>query len=241
MIRFINSEPKYVWLSQHANGEAYTFSALQKDSKGKRVSRISPYSFHNICRKSQHTNPPLPQPIIYSATGSHALYATTGTHDHTIPNLDLPTPLLLVDYTDAGPFYDPVLSSYTYTYTLASKTFNPTSPTPTAPISFLTYTGHWGDAEYPETDPKQKGKGLFGFKKYVGGPTGPADKGLDRKEVWPEGQFSGGQRIRTSLDGSSWVKDLFKGWFGIKKMVKRKRERKMGVRRVDVSGREVKR
>jgi hypothetical protein len=37
MIRFINGEPKYVWFSQHANGEAFTFSALQKDKSGKRV------------------------------------------------------------------------------------------------------------------------------------------------------------------------------------------------------------
>jgi hypothetical protein len=37
MIRFINGEPKYVWFSQHANGEAFTFSALQKDKPGKRV------------------------------------------------------------------------------------------------------------------------------------------------------------------------------------------------------------
>jgi hypothetical protein len=37
MIRFINGTPKYVWLSQHANGSAYTFKALQKDASGKRV------------------------------------------------------------------------------------------------------------------------------------------------------------------------------------------------------------
>lgn len=38
MIRFVNGEPKYVWFSQHSNGEAYTFSALKKDASGKRVS-----------------------------------------------------------------------------------------------------------------------------------------------------------------------------------------------------------
>jgi hypothetical protein len=53
--------------------------------------------------------------------------------------------------------------------------------------------------EYTEDDPRQKGKGLLGFKKYVGGPTGPVDKQLVRKEVWPQNEFSGGQRIRKRL------------------------------------------
>jgi len=37
MIRFEDGIPKAVWLSQHSNGEAYTFSCLQKDSSGQRV------------------------------------------------------------------------------------------------------------------------------------------------------------------------------------------------------------
>lgn len=36
MIRFKNRTSKKVWLSQHANGEAYTFRALEKN--GARVS-----------------------------------------------------------------------------------------------------------------------------------------------------------------------------------------------------------
>jgi hypothetical protein len=43
MIRFVDGVPKYVWFSQHANGEAYTFEALAKDESGNRVS--SPFSF----------------------------------------------------------------------------------------------------------------------------------------------------------------------------------------------------
>jgi hypothetical protein len=38
MIRFINGVPKYVWYSQHANGEAFEFDILNKDGSGKRVS-----------------------------------------------------------------------------------------------------------------------------------------------------------------------------------------------------------
>lgn len=37
MIRFVDGVPKYVWCSQHANGEAFTFEALKKDASGNRV------------------------------------------------------------------------------------------------------------------------------------------------------------------------------------------------------------
>lgn len=48
MIRFSNGVPQSVWLSQHANGEAYTFSCLQKDVSGKRVtlSLLTKYIVH---------------------------------------------------------------------------------------------------------------------------------------------------------------------------------------------------
>ncbi|KAJ4346942.1 uncharacterized protein N0V89_010875 [Didymosphaeria variabile] len=156
-----------------------------------------------------------------------ALYPTPGTHDHTIPNLNITTSLLLVDDADAGPKYDPLLSAYFYTFAPSSKTFTPVEPTPDAPTGWLYYKGKWGDEEYPASDKRQKS--LLGNKKYVGGPTGPADKQLDRKEVWPQNQWSGGQKIRTTLD-AGWVA---KQWFsklncfgGTKK----------GVIRVKVSG-----
>jgi hypothetical protein len=97
-------------------------------------------------------------------------------------------------------------------------------------VGFLLFAGRWGDEEYPEDDARQKGKGLLGFKKYVGGPTGPADKQLGRKEVWPENQLSGGQRIRTRLRGE--------GWFGrITRAVGGKRVKKVeAVRRAGVNG-----
>ncbi|KAF2791963.1 hypothetical protein K505DRAFT_308528 [Melanomma pulvis-pyrius CBS 109.77] len=184
MIRFVDGAPKYVWYSQHANGEAYTFAALKKDAAGKR-------------------------PLVYAANGSHALYPTPGTHDHTLPNLNLPFALLLVDDTDPGPLYDPILTSYYYTYTppppatpsstgTPAPALTPFTPfAPNDPISYLTFRGRWGDAEFPAADARQRD--LLGNKKFVGGPTGPADKGLERREVWPESQWSGGQRIRGGL------------------------------------------
>ena len=35
MIRFENGQPKAIWYSQHANGEAFTYDAVEKD--GRRV------------------------------------------------------------------------------------------------------------------------------------------------------------------------------------------------------------
>ncbi|KAF2108733.1 hypothetical protein BDV96DRAFT_605487 [Lophiotrema nucula] len=171
MIRFQNGIPKAVWYSQHANGEAFTFSALKKDKTGKR-------------------------PLAFAANGSHALYPTPGTHDHTIPNLTLPVPVLLVDETDPGPIYDPLLSSYYYSYTASTKTLTPyTSPSASeVPVGFLYFKGRWGDEQYPDTDQRQKQ--LVGNRKYVGGPTGPLDKQVDRKEVWPQNAWSKGQRVR---------------------------------------------
>lgn len=51
LVRFVNGMPSAVWYSQHANGEAFAWKALQKDAAGKR-------------------------PVVYAANGSHALYAT---------------------------------------------------------------------------------------------------------------------------------------------------------------------
>lgn len=89
----------------------------------------------------------------------------------------------------------------------------------------MDFKGRWGDAEYPESDPRQKGKGLLGFKKYTGGPTGPVDKQLGRKEVWVENEWSKGQKVRKRLEGT-W-------WEGVVKKVSGKRK---GVVRVDVAG-----
>jgi len=162
------------------------------------------------------------------------LYPTPGTHDHTIPNLNLPTPLLLVDECDAGPVYDPVPSSYMYSYTdVATPAFTPL--TPNMPTSFLLFTGRWGDAEYPKSDKRQQGNDLLGFKKYVGGPTGPADKQLKRKEVWPENEWSKGQRVRSRLPGTGWWEKIVERFKGMSKECFGKRGGGKEVKRLKVS------
>jgi hypothetical protein len=156
MIRFESGTPTWVWYSQHANGQAFKYSSVQKQG---------------------------PRPLAYSSRGSHANYAIPGTHDHTIPNLNLPGGVL-EDYTDAGTLWDPIQSSYWYTYNAGNKQFETYDRSGSTPVNWLNFEGRWGDEEYPKSDPRQVK--LFGQAKFSGGPTGPRNKGLDRKDVCPE-------------------------------------------------------
>ncbi|KAG8624755.1 hypothetical protein KVT40_007822 [Elsinoe batatas] len=155
VVRFNNGQPQQVWYSQHSNGEAFRYSAVSKDGI---------------------------RPITFSSNASHANYATTGTQDRVLPDLDLPG-LILNDYADEGPRWDPVLNSYFFKYDIASGSFS--SHDGTTPTAWLIFVGKWGDQQYPDSDPKQKN--LLGLaRKFTGGPTGPKDKGLNRKNICPD-------------------------------------------------------
>lgn len=208
MIRFKGGKPKKAWLSQHSNGEAYAFGALEKnkDGNGLRVS-IAP-----SVRSSSTDNL---QPVLYIAKGSHAIYAREGQIDHTIPNFNTNLPFLLVDECQAGPKFDPLLASYVYSYNGTFRNaipgqfagLNASSPQP----GWLYFNGHWGDQAYPATDARQQA--LAGFRRYVDGPTGPVSKQLDRKRVWPENSHASGQLVRTSLDGRTRFADQLREWW----------------------------
>lgn len=158
MIRFDTSgTPLSIWYSQHDNGEAFTYAAVEKSNL---------------------------RPITYSANGSHANYATAGTHAHGIPDVNLPLGPIS-DYTDAGTLWDPTLNAYTYSFSASTSTFTPYSPS--TPTDWLSFTGQWGDEQYNSTNPLQEYiLGISATAKYVGGPTGPEDKQLNRTSVCPD-------------------------------------------------------
>ncbi|KAL3466712.1 hypothetical protein BJX64DRAFT_215109 [Aspergillus heterothallicus] len=116
------------------------------------------------------------RPIAYSANGTHAVYSISGAHDHTIPGVNLPIGFL-VDQTDQGTLWDPTLGAYAYSYASDTQTFQPYDPS--YPVNWLDFNGRWGDDALPG------GPELFGQAKYVGGPTGPKFKSLDRELVCP--------------------------------------------------------
>lgn len=119
---------------------------------------------------------------MYSANGTHATYARDGDHDHTIPNFDLPFAGLITDHTNAGALWDPTLSAYYYKYDALTGQF--TAYDSSTPTAWLNFDGHWGDQQYPDSDPRQKE--FFGQRKYVSGPTGPKTKQLNRANVCPD-------------------------------------------------------
>lgn len=146
-------------------------------------SRVIGYAYF---RQHRFANNPTDQtqPIAYSANGTHAVYGTAGTHDHTIPNIDLPNGPLQ-DYTDKGPLWDPLLSAYYYSYDATSSTFTPYDDS--YPVNWLYFNGRWGDKQYLESYSRQElVLGIKELAKYGNGPAGPRDKQLNRTEVCPD-------------------------------------------------------
>jgi hypothetical protein len=121
---------------------------------------------------------------VYIANGTHANYATSGKHDHTIPNIDLPDGPV-EDYTNKGAFWDPAKSAYWYSYNANSQQF--TAYDASTPVNWLYFLGRWGDKQYPNSDPRQQTIfNIPGSQKYANGPTGPEDKQLNRTHVCPD-------------------------------------------------------
>ncbi|KAL9112559.1 MAG: hypothetical protein Q9227_003130, partial [Pyrenula ochraceoflavens] len=147
MIRFHHGVPKAVFFSEHSFGDAYSFEALEKIGK---------------------------RPVIYSAEGSHAMYATPGTHAYILPWG------LLHDVTDRGPLWDPALNVHSYTYDYLEDDLRSSNRTPTAPTEWFYFNGHWGDKFYPLSDSRQYR--FAGQYHYVNGPLGPRFKNLGRRK-----------------------------------------------------------
>lgn len=167
VVRFHNGTPDTVFLSEHNFGEAYSYSAVEKIGK---------------------------RPVIYSATGTHAMYATAGLHPYVLPWG------LLHDQTDKGPLWDPLLNYHAYVYNYTSRALRSSTQTPKAPISWFNYAGRWGDKIYQLSDPRQYR--FAGQYHYVSGPLGPRFKNLGRHKVCQGNgkcvikHWLGGERIK---------------------------------------------
>ncbi|KAK4221511.1 hypothetical protein QBC38DRAFT_125679 [Podospora fimiseda] len=168
MVRFQHGIPRAMFLSEHAGGKAYTWHAMEK--------------------RSQKNGKP-PRPVIYSAVGSHAMYANEGLHPYVLPFK------MLKDVTDKGPLWDPALNNLAYWYdyemdheeekTLMKgedrESLTPANSNPDAPTSWFHFQGFWGDDVYPLSDKRQWR--LFGEYHYITGPLGPKWKYLERSKV----------------------------------------------------------
>ncbi|PWY92925.1 hypothetical protein BO70DRAFT_349206 [Aspergillus heteromorphus CBS 117.55] len=148
LVRFHNGRPKALFFSAHSAGDAYSYEAVEKIGR---------------------------RPVIYSAMGTHAMYATPGIHAYILPWG------LLHDQTDRGPLWDPLLNAHTYTYDHDSDTLRASTVTPSSPTEWFDFNGHWGDKFYPLGDQRQYR--FAGQYHYVNGPLGPRFKHLNRRKV----------------------------------------------------------
>lgn len=170
MVRFEHGVPRGIFFSEHEGGQAYAWQAVEK--RGER-------------------------PVIYSAVGSHAMYATPGEHPYVLPFK------MLKDVSDRGPLWDPALNNYAYHYDYKLEKHTqldeemvvttttddeekppslvPAASNPDAPTSWFHYDGYWGDRLYTLADDRQWR--LFGQYHYVTGPTGPKFKLLNRAKM----------------------------------------------------------
>ncbi|KAI1425052.1 vacuolar sorting-associated protein [Xylaria sp. FL1777] len=156
MIRFESGVPRAMYFSEHEGGQAYAWQAVEKRGNATQPQR----------------------PVIYSAVGSHAMYAMPGNHPYVLPFE------MLKDVTDRGPLWDPSKNfrSYWYDYSAAEgEGLEPTEENPNAPTGWFHFNGRWGDQLYGLDDERQWR--LFGQYHYVTGPQGPKFKNLGRRKV----------------------------------------------------------
>ncbi|KAI0855240.1 vacuolar sorting-associated protein [Xylaria cubensis] len=156
MIRFESGVPRAMYFSEHEGGQAYAWRAVEKRGNATQAQR----------------------PVIYSAVGSHAMYAMPGNHPYVLPFQ------MLKDVTDRGPLWDPSKNfrSYWYDYSAPEgEGLEPTQENPEAPTGWFHFRGRWGDKLYGLDDTRQWR--LFGQYHYVTGPQGPKFKNLGRRKV----------------------------------------------------------
>lgn len=95
-----------------------------------------------------------------------------------LSDADIPAHIVF-DRTSQGPLWDPTLSANYYTFSTNTSTFTPAVKS--TPVNYLYFQGKWGDDN--RADDMEGQEDFHGFKKWTGGPRGPIDKYLDRKDV----------------------------------------------------------
>ncbi|KAK6004290.1 hypothetical protein QM012_009140 [Aureobasidium pullulans] len=172
MIRFSTAGvPQDVYYSAHSGGSAYTYAAVQKVGV---------------------------RPVVYSAAGSHANYATAGTQQiyPIVGNI-------VTDTTDAGFYWDVSQNHRGYYYDNSSGILTNAggadiggTEQATETVDWLYWGGMWGDEQYPDSDKRQScALGIDDLCHYQSGPTGPLTKNLGRTAVC---QKEDGCTIKTS-------------------------------------------
>jgi len=155
MIRFYSGEPRFMFLSQHQDGQAYEWAALQKEGN---------------------------RPIAYSATGGHANYPIAGTFELVqglVGLLDDQTSAgtrwdLIQNYN--GYWVD------VPRFVKANGTRASTRPEGPPGVGYLQQTGKWGNQALPPSDPSQRV--IFGQYQWSDGATGPYDPSKALLRTW---------------------------------------------------------
>lgn len=156
LVRFYNGTPVVVWMLAHGGGLAYHYGLVEHD------------------RDFGGTHP-----VIFSARGTHANYASTGEHPHDLPYG------MLNDYADRGALWNPGANFLAYTFdgehvypanglVAGRETLERYS----GGGGWLRWLGHWGDPTLDLKDPRQHW--LIWSLKYIDGPRGPLAKNLAR-------------------------------------------------------------
>ncbi|KAL4245139.1 Vacuolar Protein Sorting-Associated [Abortiporus biennis] len=172
MVRFVNNTPSVLYLSAHSGGSAFSYSVVQKLNN---------------------------RAITFIAGGTHANYATPGSHLHGPLNA-------LNDRTDQGPLWDVTLNFRAFWFDNTTQTFSIASGgrgvggaeenRGEEGTGWLNFGGNWGDQQYPVPEHGQFCLNIIGECKYSDGPTGPIAKNLGRTAVC---QDESNCTIQTSL------------------------------------------
>lgn len=157
MLRFKNGEPQYFFLSQHQDGFAYEYQAVQKESSGR--------------------------PIGYVAEGGHANYPVAGTFELVPGLIGLLEDKTSAGYRwDLSLNYNGYWYSKVDGFVPASGQYASTQPNGPPGIGYLQQTGKWGNQALPPDDPNQ---GIvFGQEKWSDGGTGPIDPSKSLARTW---------------------------------------------------------